>query len=79
VYNGKLFNTSMVMAGNETDEDFRKNTIVDIYDLTTGSYYASIYIPAYENEKMTSFKVIGNRIIAMYKSNIVLYDYKEHL
>lgn len=72
-FNGKLYNVSRRQADNEPAGLFSKNDVLDVYELTSGSYLGSFYIPYYEMEKVSDFKVTENSIIVQYKSYIALY------
>ena len=73
ISNGKLYNYSTLKAENETNQEFGNNSVIDVYDLKTGKYERSFYIPTYENERVKNFKVIDNRLIAIYKNHIASY------
>ncbi|HUP12942.1 MAG TPA: hypothetical protein VM187_12035 [Niastella sp.] len=74
VFAGRLFLQSMLKADNEYELDFAENSVVDIYNLRTGAYAGSFYIPAYKGQKALHFKVIDNKLYALYGKTIVLYD-----
>jgi hypothetical protein len=74
VYAGRLFLHSMLKADNEYELDYNENSVVDIYSLKTGAYKGSFYIPAYKGQKTLHFKVIDNKLYALYGKTIVLYD-----
>jgi len=73
-YNGKLYNVSRLKADNETAESFDDNSAIDIYDIKTGHYDGSIYVPSYKSEKIKSFKVGGNSLVVNYKNYIARYQ-----
>ena len=73
VYNGTLYINSKVSASNEKPAEFNNNSAIDMYDVKTGKYKGSIYIPGFKGEKVRSFKVFSKHIIALYKNNIVVY------
>jgi hypothetical protein len=74
VNGGKLFIMSKLKADNESDDQFGKNTIIDIYSVRSGNYISSFYIPRINFEKPISFKIIEKNVIAVYKSSIILYQ-----
>lgn len=74
VFGGILFNKSVIKGDNEQTTQFRDISSIDMYDLKTGDYKGSLSIPNYKTEKIQRFKIVENRIIALYKSNIVIYN-----
>lgn len=71
---GKLFNQSFVKGDNENQSSFHSNSVIDVYDLSTGKYQHSIYIPRYKEQKMQQFEINNDQIIALYKDYIVIYQ-----
>ncbi|HVX01221.1 MAG TPA: hypothetical protein VHA52_12425 [Candidatus Babeliaceae bacterium] len=76
ISNNNLFVCSGIKADNETTGNFRDNAVIDIYDLNNGAYRYSFYIPKGTNKRLTSFKVIGDRVLAVFDKgkNIVVYQ-----
>lgn len=71
---GKLFIYSKVKADNETSEAYQNNTIIDIYDINTGKYSGSLYIPVEQaGKRMYKFKVANDLLIALYDKSVVTY------
>ena len=62
---------SAVKADNEKQSDFRKNQIVDVYEIKKGSYKYSFYIPDYRSEKLRQITEYRNEIYAIYGSYFV--------
>lgn len=77
VANGKLYNISKLQADNENGDEFAKNVTVDVYDIMNGEYLQSFYIPYYKREKVSDFKVMGNKLIVLYKNYSVIYQFPE--
>lgn len=73
VVGGYLFICSRLKADNETNDQFRNNTVVDMYNIKSGLRENSFYIPEYKREKSYSFKIIDDLIFALYKNHIVAY------
>lgn len=69
-----LFVYSNLMAANESIDNFRNNSVVDVYDLSDGSYHFSFYIANYHNIKMQQFKVTGSIFTARFGDMVVQYD-----
>ncbi len=69
VSNGYLFILSGLIADNEKRDDFRKNDVIDIYRIRDGNYTGSFHIPSIAGEKIRSFLVVKDRIIALYNGH----------
>ncbi|MDO6761881.1 hypothetical protein Q4566_16865, partial [Tamlana sp. 2_MG-2023] len=50
-----LFVNSNIISKNESSESFNSKSVIDIYDLKSGNYKYSFYIPAYKGSKMKDF------------------------
>jgi hypothetical protein len=74
-YNGILYVNSRIKADNETENDFDKNSVIDLYAIQNGSYKGSFYVPKPEQKKIQSFVVTDSLIIATYTSAIISYHY----
>jgi hypothetical protein len=71
--NDKIFNESNLLADNEDRTLFNKNTIVDVYNLYSGKYIASFYIPPFHGIKGKEFIILNDEIYVLYKKNLVVY------
>ncbi|RZL20118.1 MAG: hypothetical protein EOO89_01255 [Pedobacter sp.] len=76
VDNGKLFITSMLRADNEINDDFNSNLVIDVYDLTTRRYLGSFYIPNNSQDKLRSFSIERDRLLALFKNTIAIYKFQ---
>ena len=74
VYGKYLFVHSNLMARNESLENFKNNSVVDVYDLSNASYRFSFYVENYNGLKMQQFKVSGLSFIALFRDVVVKYD-----
>lgn len=74
VDNGFLYIHSNLKADNEKMTNFTGNSVIDIYQLTTGKYVGSYYIPLYKGEKLRTFRVYNKLIYVQYKNYLVCYD-----
>lgn len=74
ISDGLLFVLSTLKSDNESNEEFNANTTVDTYDIYTGKYIESFYIPKIDQESAIYIRVIENRLVALYKSNIAIYQ-----
>lgn len=73
VAGGKLFVRSGLKADNEKDGDFKRNAVIDIYQMQDGNYQGSFYIPNCKGEPLQQFRIYGNLIVAMYDDYIATY------
>jgi hypothetical protein len=73
----KIYTISNLKADNESRSDFSSNTVVDVYNIKTGLYLHSFYIPKYNGEKTTSFQIVGQKLLAIDKIYLVTYDFVE--
>ena len=73
IYNNYLFIQSALLADNEKKEFFNESSVIDVYDIRKGLYKLSFYIPDYDNKKIKEFKVFGDKLIAMFEDQCVIY------
>ena len=71
---GKLFINSLIKASNEVADTFKKNNVIDIYDLRNGMYIKSLYIVRYKDEQLQDFSVIDGKLLALYPHYLILYS-----
>lgn len=70
-----LFVNSNLMAKNEYPGTFRKASVIDVYNLSSGNYAFSFYIYNYWRRKpMTEFNVYGNRMVVLYGSVVRVFS-----
>lgn len=72
---GYIYNNSALIADNETIKKFRHQSVIDVYSIKKPGYLYSFYIPAYKNELMNEFQVLGNTLIARYGHYLVIYQF----
>lgn len=68
-----LFVNSNLMAGNETRKEFDRFSVIDVYNLNSGKYCLSFYLPDCNYGKIKIFYVIGNKILVIYEKKIILF------
>lgn len=73
-YGQYLFIQSPLLAKNESTQDFIEGSIIDVYNLKTGGYVSSFYLPNYKNQQPTDFQVMENHLVAIYSQFLVLYE-----
>lgn len=69
-----LFVLSRLMADNERKEAHKSSQVIDVYELATGYYRYSFYIPKYRKAKLKQFQVTGNKIHALFGTSLVSYE-----
>jgi len=65
--NGLLYVISNLKADNETATSFRKNNVIDIYNIYNGKYLNSFYIPKQFEQTIKSLIIQDQFIIVLYK------------
>ena len=75
VYHNWLLVQSNIRAANETQEAFTTNAVIDLYDIQSGLYRCSFYLPLPEGELLNDFHVTGNRLTALYDTRITVYEF----
>jgi uncharacterized membrane protein YphA (DoxX/SURF4 family) len=71
-----LFAISNRLGRYEPEAMLKDASIVDVYNLQKQTYEFSFYLYNYKNEKVKSFKVYGNLLIALTEHYIVTYKLK---
>lgn len=69
-----LYVQSNILAKNEDKEKFMNNEVIDVYELTTGQYQYSFYVPRYGGKRMLHFRVIGSQLLAINDRYLIQYD-----
>ncbi|MBJ7881620.1 MauE/DoxX family redox-associated membrane protein [Gelidibacter salicanalis] len=72
-YGNHLFVQSKVMGLYEPESSWKRNSVIDIYDLTNGSYVFSFYVPNVSGESLSEFYVQGNRLVGLIGNHIRAY------
>jgi hypothetical protein len=75
VSEGHLFVNSLLRADNEDPQQFSNSIVIDEYEIISGRYLRSIYVPAYNGMKINSFGVRGNYLVGVYRNVIVRYAF----
>jgi hypothetical protein len=65
---------SNLLANNEDLESFENGSIVDVYDLASGIYSGSFYIPRYKNERLLDFELLDNQMVVISDHYLVTYE-----
>lgn len=78
VADDKIFLRSNLKADNETDKDFSRAEVIDVYFLKNGKYLYSFYLPFLEKQKLRNFSISKNILVATYKNNLAVFKIPEH-
>lgn len=68
IHEGILYVCSNLRADNETYQTYMKNIPVDRYDIGTGNYLGSFYLPVDDGKLIRDMRVINGRLYAFYFS-----------
>ncbi|WP_276484252.1 hypothetical protein [Paraflavitalea pollutisoli] len=71
VHDGTLYIKSDARSQLQPAATFANNSTIDMYDIASGRYKGSFYIPDHQGEKPFSFRVTDQSVIALYKSSAV--------
>ncbi len=71
-----LFTVSDRLGRYEEEAMLREAAIVDVYDLVKNTYEFSFYLYDYRKERVKSFQVYGNLLVALTKNHLVTYKLK---
>lgn len=75
VHGKHLYIYSGLRADNESRSDFRNNAVIDVYDLPTGSYLSSFYVPHHQKEKLNRLAIVPGYLIGFYDHHVVSYRF----
>lgn len=70
---GLLYVNSNIIADNEDRGRFMRNAVIDVYEIMTGRYVGSFYVPRYKGKKISRFQVFGNCLVALVDNFVVAY------
>lgn len=78
VVNNRIYINSTVIANNENPQKFAGNSVVDVYDLLSGQYLSSFYVPRLNGRKFRRFEIDKNQLIAIYPHSIAVSYFLYH-
>jgi len=79
VSNGLLFVNSALPGQFDSEEVWKKASIIDVYDLKDGAYRSSFPIYDIDGKKINSFIVYNNYLYALIDDKLVRYGLRSHL
>ncbi len=71
-----LYVISPRKADNETFTKFSNSWVVDQYNLKSGQYIHSFYIPEYQNERAIDINILNNKIFALYNDQLIIFEHQ---
>lgn len=74
VSGGQLYVRSMLIADNEDQGAFKRNMVIDVYQLTDGAYQFSFYLPKRNGKDATEFWVVNQTFCVLYRDQLDLYS-----
>jgi hypothetical protein len=69
-----LLVNSALQAKNESREGFDNSSVIDVYNLQTGEYKFSFYIPKYSGKRMHDFKIFGDKLVVLIDKYVITYN-----
>jgi hypothetical protein len=74
VFQGKMYVQSVFLAKNEDMLKFTTSAVMDVYDLSTGSYIHSFYVPQLQGRNFEALMVTKDYLAAIYENQLILYQ-----
>lgn len=68
-----IFIHSSLKADNEDEREFKKNTVLDVYSLSTGQYQQSFYVENFRGNRIKSMIMKNDTLITISGRHICLY------
>jgi hypothetical protein len=78
-YGNYLFVNSGIMGRYEPEENWKRASVIDVYDLIKKTYAFSFYIPNIGKKKMTEFMVSGNLLVCVSDDIVTTYHLTERI
>ena len=72
-YKGLVLTESNLMGKFEQASQWRKNNIIDVYDLRKNEYWGSFYVPNPKKEKLHQMLIHKNHLYVLIGKKIVKY------
>lgn len=70
---GRLYINSGLRSENENRDDFKLNSVIDVYDIKSGLYLYSFYLPKLNGESINRFYIENNFAIVIYNTTIAKF------
>jgi hypothetical protein len=72
---GKIYIRSTLLGDNEGIAVINRNSLVDVYSATDGSYIKTYYIPKQQGESFREMCILRDQLIAVYPHSFVAYHF----
>jgi len=69
-----LYNQSKARAKNESQSHFKSGSVIDVYDLKTGIYTYSFYIPHIQKQALIDYRVKNNQLLVLYPDQLIRHE-----
>jgi hypothetical protein len=74
----ELFINSKILSNTENKSKFQNSSVLDIYDITNGSYKYSIYVPD-RGSKLIDFRVVDDILYVLHEKYLVKYKISDQM
>src|SRR5690606_26290767 len=74
IFKNWLLINSGLISDNESQTEFKKNHVIDLYSLKDGSYKGSFYLPKTNKGRLVKFAASKDAIIVIYENLIESYE-----
>ena len=72
-----LLVNSNIMAKNDDEFLFRRSSVIDVYEMKSGQYRFSFYLPGFNRRSARDFRIVGNKLMVLYEQHIITYSLNE--
>ncbi|WP_199119234.1 hypothetical protein [Pedobacter sp. ASV28] len=77
IHDGVLYVRSTLMADNEENQKFEKNTVIDKYDVKDGRYLGSFYMASLKGKDVLQYYFIApDKILGLSNDKVGLFNYQ---
>ncbi|WP_158799791.1 hypothetical protein [Pedobacter sp. L105] len=73
IADNSVYIQSALKADNEPSSNPNHGAIIDIYNLQSGKYKSSFYLPYLERQKLTEFRIYEHSLIALYANKLAVF------
>lgn len=64
---------SAIRAANEDVQLASDHSVIDVYDIVTGDYISSFYLPDFDGVSFSDFRVHDNMLVAIYRKRLFVF------
>lgn len=73
-----LLINSQIMGKNDDEFLFRRSSVIDVYEISSGHYRFSFYLPGYNRRSARDFRIVGSKLMVLYEQHIVTYTLNKY-